>query len=403
MALSDELRPAQTIDSFEREGWAPEPPKLNHALWLYYLYFRPRRFFQSFVVEHFPALTWVCALLLGFGAAASRLDTQLSRSSPVMKSVGDSWAVYFLIAIPIAALSAVLYMYLGAFWYAVRLRWSGVTTDDRPLVRRAYVYASTVAALPALLVIVWKTGVHATPTEAALAPLGWPDVIMMLAMCWSVVTSYCGVRTTFGVRGFAGALWFLILPMSLYVVATALGLLALFFQPPAPELTSPKDHADGAISFRYPSNWVVDTSSPDYDPDRYVVVSTPQQVDLSILVNEAGISVDEALDESIRHVQTASSGKSLRHADFGSLGRWSGRGVEFREKDGLYTYVTTVFVTTLPDGRALEFWHNYEIDDDIVLRPGFLLIADSLTVGTPAAAPSTSPDAADTSSATPGQ
>ena len=52
---------------------APPPQEPNAALWFYYLFLRPRVFFQHFVLEPVPILTVLAAWVLG---TAGALDHQ---------------------------------------------------------------------------------------------------------------------------------------------------------------------------------------------------------------------------------------------------------------------------------------------------------------------------------------
>ncbi len=257
---------------------APERP--NYGLWIIYLYFRPAYFFRHFVADHLPFLTWTCAILMGISAADGRAERALARNAAFAESF-DFWPAFLCLVGAFGLVSAVLFHYLGGWWYRLRLRWSGAINPDRALARRVYLYASTILALPACAHLLYRALTHATPADALWHTSAWWQRLFVVLAFWSIIVSHKGVREVFGVRGWRPALWFLILPMSFYaitVLAAILSLLALMAPatgtastgsaspapPPAQSLVTasavvlvPATNLKGPWEMAFPSDWKV--------------------------------------------------------------------------------------------------------------------------------------------------
>lgn len=370
------LRP-ETIDAgHERRAAGP-----NYGLWLIYLYARPRLFFRHFVQDHLPALTALTAWLYGMTGATDRLERAVSQGT--IPGLANSWAVYWAVLAGAGVLSALLYFHLGGWWYRIRLRWSGVPDADKALARRVYLYASLVYALPSVLMIVWQTATFGRPVDAQnSATFSVFDIVILLCLVWSIVTSYIGVRTVFDARGFKPALWFLILPMLLVIAALGVGAaiaitnMSLGARPPA--ISQPIEFRSGDIVLSHPSNWGVDTLDPEYRPGEYIPITMEADASLVIQVYESEMTSDEEADLSIESVVAdASNAENTSIQKFDRWGSHEGAGREVTVTiDGLEITVRC-FVTTWGEGRRLEVIESCRAEDRTILDRGFAHVESS--------------------------
>ena len=103
-------RPAGEVPELRLAPREPSTKPLA-ALWLVYLFFRPRIFFQSFVMESAPGLTALCAWIYGVSGA---MDTIESRLMPeIAPGLADSWNAYWAVALLLGAVEAVFIFAIG--------------------------------------------------------------------------------------------------------------------------------------------------------------------------------------------------------------------------------------------------------------------------------------------------
>lgn len=366
----------------ELHGGLPSEPKSpNYALWLFYLYFRPRTFFRQFVVEHLWFTTIVAAFLFGLSSAIDRIESRAaigSASGGAMWAV-QSWERYAAIVLAAGVFGAAMYYVLGGWWYRVRLVWSGAQTPDRVLARRVYVYASTVHALPMVLTTVWEASRYATPIEAInAAGTPWYFALALFPL-WSVVVSYVGVRTVFHVRGVRPAIWFLIAPGALYIVALAAMLIASALSVSGPQVASPIRYESAHVEMTLPGDWEVDTTDPDFEPAYYLPIVMPQGGVLQIYIEPAGEDPQELVDIAITSM-LSSGAQSHPAAMFTKWGTMEGVGREVTMQLEGDASVMRVFAARVPDGRVLVAYELFIESEADSLRPGFDQVANSLVL-----------------------
>ncbi len=355
----------------------------NYALWLFYLYARPRVFFEHFVADHLPALTALTAWIYGMAGISDRLDRTLGKGT--LPALADSWLVYWSILAGGGVLAAALYYRIGGWWYRVRLGWSGVADAEISLVRRVYIYSALVFAFPELLHVVWQTLNYARPIDASnSATFSVFDLAFFLFAIWSIVTSYVGVRTVFKVRGFRGALWFLILPMAIVLLAigaiVAMAMRVGGFgpaQPPA--VTQPIEYRSGDIVFSHPGNWGVDTTHPSFEAGTRVPISMEADAALNLAVYDSEATLDEDVDATIASLKAEgviSQGEAV--TSFQKWGRFEGQGRKAHMTAEGETIVYRVFVTEWGEGRRMEVYEVFYASDEATLDRGYRQVADSL-------------------------
>jgi len=362
----------------QEERGPARPP--SYALWLVYLYLKPRRFFSFFIDNHLPVITALCAWMLGVVSAHDRMETRAVNGGNMLPLV-DSWPAYLSFIGVTGLVSAVLFFYIGAWWYRVRLRWSGAQSPDRRVARRVYLYASTVAAFPGACALAMDAMAFPRPIDAMLAYAGWAELLPVAFLAWSVVTSYVGVRTVFGVSGWRPILWFLVLPMLIYgaVMGIVAAVMILGLYAPAPNTSSPIVQAQGAVSFEHPGNWAVDQADPAYDADLYLPIILPQDAHLEVIAYRTDLTAKEEIERTRADWQEAYGAVSLR----GPMSDWGGRageGVEFTVTDAGESFVARVFIIEAAPGVMLEVRAFFFEEDRDTLRPGFEQVVRSLRI-----------------------
>lgn len=361
----------------------------NYALWLIYLYFKPRLFFKHFVQDHFAVLTALVAWMFGVTSAADRLESAISRN-PIPQLSG-SWAAFLGAAAVVGVFAAAVYYTLGGWWYRVRLVWSGVADPDPKLTRRVYIYASTVYTLPACMHLLWLSMNYARPIDAfnssSLHPGDWA---MLLFPIWSVVTSYIGVRTVFRPVGFRAALWFLILPLLLVCVAFGLimvGLLLGGSMPTlAPAIGQPLVYRSADVVFEHPGNWGVDTSDPAFSPGANIPISMDANAAFHIEIYESTGTVEQEADGTVGlWREQGDIPEDAVVTEFKRWGRHVGAGREVRFSQDGDQLVYRVFVAEWDEGRRIEAVEAFANKDRDRLSPGFNQVSQSLRRESPPA------------------
>lgn len=367
---------------------APERPEkpAHPALWLVYLYLMPRKFYRNFVYEHTQLLTVVAAWLYGMSGAIDRLERQHVQGR--ITGAADTWLVHWGIVLGAGAIGGLLYYHIGGWWYRVRLGWSGVRDPDRPLSVRVYLYSAVVVALPTLIFELLGTGSHATPSAAsASAGSAW-HLLLLVFPFWSVIVSYIGVRTVFGARGIAGAVWFLLLPCLVYggAIALMMGVALMGLWPtPAPQVINPLTHSSPAWSFSYPRNWRVMTEDPDYNADAYVSIDPPQDASLMMALYPPRLSV--SLDADLRDsLETffADGMTQVSRRDLATWGTLPGKGADVLLRgNGIDGMRLRVFVAQPHRGVRLLVHEVFMRDEESKLEPGFDLVRRSMRITPP--------------------
>lgn len=361
----------------------PTPAAGRHTappgyLWLHYLFFRPRRFFQHFVVEPTPLLTAFCAWTCG---AAEAIDQYQQRAfSGSAAGVDLGWAAFWGTVAATGAFAGVLYFVIGGWWYRVRLSWSGAVDVDRRLATRVYLFASQVYALPAVMATLADTRTYPDPTTAAVGDPHWWHLVVLVCLVWSVYVSYAGVRTAFVVRRGLAMLWFLILPVlfyGLFAVGAAAAWLLLELGPP--DVENPSTHRSRVLSFTYPGNWWINDEDESFDPDHNVVVESMHGAWVSIMVYEPDGDVESEMEASIEfnglHLENLhESGSFTTWGSFRGLGR-SLRGHGYGD-----SYEVRIFISSIDNERLLEVQEICPLEDLDTINPGFRQIARTLKI-----------------------
>ncbi len=381
-SVSDADTAVPTVPQLEGEAEDQEP---NVALWLWYLFFAPKRFFRHFVIDSMPFLTVLCAWAYGMTNVIDQIETRYitGRLDTMAVHLSKDWGFYFGIVLGMGAFSGLMYYAIGGWWYRKRLDWSGADTSDRRLVRRVYLYASQVIAIPVVFMMLAQSTMHKNPIDMFESPSVWPMLILVFPF-WSIWTSYRGVTTVYeGAARKKLRLWFLILPMlvmGIFVGGTfAAGVVievGNLNEPP--DLSKTNVYQSGTMGFEYPGNWSIDTDE-GIDPDMYVGIEAMQDAFVNLIIYESPAMAEEELAQTVASFQQGAT----RWRDQFPMSRWgslSGTGVTaVADLDGK-PYRYTLFVSEVIPGWYIETREICLAEQENTVDPGFDLIRSTFKI-----------------------
>jgi hypothetical protein len=195
------------------------------------LFCRPSRFFaNSTLLTKTPEVllvAWISGVAYVLGKIDFRLmQSELGSSSSTVRTqltewLTSSWTQYWFFAIALGALNAWILWYLAGWWYRKRLEWSGAVNPAPQLVRPLYMYQDLVMSAPAVLITVAETIVYRNYAEAWVAESWWA-LFAIVFVFWSCATSYKAATTAFTLSKWKARLWFLFLPIAVYLVVVGL-------------------------------------------------------------------------------------------------------------------------------------------------------------------------------------
>jgi hypothetical protein len=190
------------------------------------LYFRPRRYFSKIHdLDHRSAL-FISAVLTGIAGSMNRIDKKIIQAELGYANKGweniaswllSSWLNYWLVVVATGLIGAVFFWYMGGWWYKKRLQWSGATELSSILTRRVYTMQELVLSGPTVIYALVQTALFSNYREAWRADELWTSSLLVFVF-WSCWTSYVAATSVFQVSKFKARIWFLILPVLLYVV-----------------------------------------------------------------------------------------------------------------------------------------------------------------------------------------
>lgn len=204
------------------------------------LFIRPRQFFSDHLALGRAPYVILVTWCFGIANAIDRIDqeslrAEFGRPRPGWESMGpylyESWGSYWVAVLAYGMLAGVMLWYLGGWWYALRLRWSGAVDPDKKLARLLYVYSSFIMTGPTVVYALIQTLRH----ENYLAAYSSDDMLALIFLVfpfWSIACSYIGVRTLFDVKKGKALTWFAVLPTIVYLLAFGVfAALFAFLQP----------------------------------------------------------------------------------------------------------------------------------------------------------------------------
>jgi hypothetical protein len=198
------------------------------------LFLRPRRFFGEVALGKTPYVVFV-TWCYGIASAIERVDEEMLREqigrprpgwSQISPYVTESWIGFWTWALVAGVIGGLFLWHVGGWWYAVRLRWSGVDAPDRRMARLAFTYSAFIASAPVILAAALRTAVFPNHLAAFHSEEMWSLGLLVFPF-WSLLASFAAATELFPVRRGRALLWFALLPGAFYVIA--FGALATFF------------------------------------------------------------------------------------------------------------------------------------------------------------------------------
>lgn len=350
---------------------------------VFLLFFRPGTFFAE--MDAPKGRGWVGVFALTYGLAYALGQTQMRQIREQGPPFGTAdWLIFWGGILPFAILVAGFVYSFGGTWYKFRVRLSGTPGADIRTVRRVYLSAAQIVAVPGLLYAIFKTFRYETPLDAALAPPVWLDAILLVFPFWSFYAGFRGVRTVFKTRKVSTAVWFLILPglffVAVVLVATA-PLVARWPMPewsippgPEPNLDYPREFSSAAMAFSYPGNWSLQEYNADYDAGCFAQLKAFQDMLLEICIityePEAKPSSEELADIMAEKL-CETHGEPFEAHGFIRWGTFKGTGRRWNAETVDSVLQIRVFAGPLAENVYLlvtEIVHQEQLD---MLEPGF--------------------------------
>ncbi|MFC1895484.1 hypothetical protein ACFL0Q_02325 [Thermodesulfobacteriota bacterium] len=191
------------------------------------LFIRPHRFFSGQLalgnIPHAVLIAWCYGASTGINKIEQNLlRAEIGRPRPGWDQLApylvDWWPGFWAYLLVFGALSGLMLWWLGGWWFSVRLRWSGAINPERRMARLVMVYSAFVHAGPTVAAALVYTAFFDNYAEAFSYDEPF-SLILLIFPFWSVAASFTGVRSVFGVSGWRPRLWFLVLPILVYIVS----------------------------------------------------------------------------------------------------------------------------------------------------------------------------------------
>ena len=361
-----------------------EPEHPHWSLWLFYLFLRPKLFFQTYVLRPIPVLTVLTAWLYGIALVMDQIESRrmqgnLSGGENLpLELIAQDWTVYWVFAAALGILGGALHYGIGGWWYRLRLSWCGAQEPDPYLARRVYIFSAQAYVVPYLIYVAWQSTVYPDPA-AALDGDDLVSIVILVAMFWSIYVSYRGVRTTFELRHWAARIWFAILPAAVYAVMigiVAAVMLTTSLMVATPDLDNPHMIEREGFTLQYPGNWQVDMMAEDYDPDGNITIAPPAadaQIRFSFYADTMDSQV--CVDQTLGNLSATYDLPEL--TAFDSWGAYNGAGYRGSLNIMLGDYDILIFCSTERE-RPFEIFQIAKENAGGKLQSGFDLIRDSL-------------------------
>ncbi len=106
------------------------------------------------------------------------------------------------------------------------MAWSGAPSPDPRLARLLFIYSSFVYAGPAVLALLGQTAAYSNYLEAYQSETVF-SLVVLVAVFWSIATTYRGALALFPVQRSRVLLWFVVLPTLFFFVVMG-GIAALY-------------------------------------------------------------------------------------------------------------------------------------------------------------------------------
>ena len=118
----------------------------------------------------------------------------------------------------IGVFGAFFVWFIGGWFYNLRLFWSGAGDFDKVNGRLIYVFSNLVVAIPHIIVLLVSATYYQDYASAFNAEEYWSSLIIIFPF-WAIYVSYKAILANFTVIKWKAIIWFVILPVLLYMLA----------------------------------------------------------------------------------------------------------------------------------------------------------------------------------------
>lgn len=237
----------ESADAGMAEGAPVFKGRMLHFGDLWTLLRKPVSFFDGSIKLDSQPLLFIVLLVIGASNAIDRIDSELMQyatSGNGMTGSGElnpivdlvvsyGWISFWVYAILFGAISAGIAWIINGWWYGKRLEWCSernITDVDRRLGRMSFFYNQLIPSALSVLMAVTYTFRHGDYIEAYFEMTlldSFGAFMVLVLMTISVVNSYRTVCGVFPMKKWPARIWFLMLPIAIYLVAI-IGALSLF-------------------------------------------------------------------------------------------------------------------------------------------------------------------------------
>lgn len=340
------------------------------------LIFKPKAFFTGMTAPRDRNELAFLAFSAGLATAIGNSEANILAQNAAGHS--RDWLLHWLQMIGYGAIGGGIALTLGSYWYRFRLRLAGIKEVPLDLVRRVYLSAAQIVAIPVILKSIIYTFIHDSPFAAALADPTWQTRIYVFFPVWSTVVGYVGVRTALKGRGVRPLLLFLIMPGMFYILFAVFMFNINAYGPalnkgPAPDVDHPREFASSSMAFSYPRNWAIMKGDERYDPQACVQLRPVQDARIGLWLIVPAMSSEEAADSATDAIMGDFDALAMP-VPFTNWGDLKGAGRSFEGISERQTYLVRVFFAPVAEER---FLYVFEIVNKSALdkvQPGFDLI-----------------------------
>jgi hypothetical protein len=131
----------------------------------------------------------------------------------------DGWIVYWCVAILGGFAGGYIIYLIGSWFYNVRLKWSGGTSNIETS-KHIYLYSAAVANAAVILSAIITFILTNKPSDDISIYYSLITILFVMAFSfYSIYVSFCGVITITDVDHNKARLWFLVLPIAVYALS----------------------------------------------------------------------------------------------------------------------------------------------------------------------------------------
>jgi hypothetical protein len=177
-----------------------------------------------------------------------------------------------------------------------------------------------------------------------------------------------------------GCIWLsalsVLIPLGYWLGPHALREIALgMFERVRPaDIQHPREMSSRYFSFKYPGNWKVDTSDPDYDPDTTFDIDAPSQGSVIVQFFDPQITPQEGVDAIAEKMKKLVLNRTEN--PFEKWGKQKGYGIQLR--GFLFAGIASIRIFGLGNSQATVVIIEMRYDEDERNnRNGYDLIAES--------------------------